>query len=132
MGLVGQDTAEKRAGNSNFLMYSSILAYVMMRTSPSPVARSGQNFQGRNVDVFLQNRPNRPMHDGEKGRKFKFLSIQCILGMERIVFWHVGNGVKSVLAWRGWREKCFGVAGMTRDGQGMRSKKSGKFKFLSV
>ena len=114
----------------------SVRLSVTMRTSPTPDARSVRKLCVQDgpipVDVYLRNRPNRPMHGRKKGGKFKFLSIQCVLGMVRIVFWRVGNGAKSVLAWRGWREKCFGVAGMTRDGQGMRGEKGGKFKFLSV
>ena len=62
----------------------------------------------------------------EKWEYLPFCTALCY------VFWRVGNGTKSVLAWQGWREKCFGVAGMTRDGQGMRGEKGGKFKFLSV
>ena len=52
--------------------------------------------------------------------------------MPKIVFWHVRDGEKRILAWPGWREKFFGVAGMRRDSQGMWGKKGGKFKFLSV
>ena len=32
----------------------------------------------------------------------------------RKVFWHGGSGKKSVLVWREWQDKCFGVAGVAK------------------
>ena len=47
MGLIGQDMCKKRAGNSKLHSVLAVRLSVTMRTSPSPVDRSGSNFQGR-------------------------------------------------------------------------------------